>query len=51
MFREIWKDMVAAKQILKSIRERTVYKFKWGTTVEGMSCENPDSLVGEVVVL
>ena len=26
-------------------------KFKWGTTVEGMSCENPDSLVGEGVDL
>ena len=53
MFREIWKDMVAGKanDIDRASEKEQYIKFKWGTTVEGMSCENPDSLVGEGVDL
>jgi hypothetical protein len=53
MFREVWRDMVIGKSndIDRASEKEQYIKFKWGTTVEGMSCENPDSLVGEGVDL
>jgi len=49
MFREIWKDMVVGHENdVASASEKEQYiKFKWGSVVEGMSADNPSSLVGE----
>ena len=49
MFREIWKLMVIGhpEDIERASEKERIIKFKWGTTVEGKSADNPDSLVGE----
>ncbi len=49
IFREIWQRMVVGHpdDIIRSSEKDMYIKFKWGTTVEGMSADNPDSLVGE----
>ena len=49
IFREIWQRMVVGhpNDIIRSSEKDMYIKFKWGTTVEGMSADNPDSLVGE----
>ena len=49
MFREIWKLMVIghANDIIRASEKDRIIKFKWGTTVEAKSADNPDSLVGE----
>ena len=49
MFREIWQRMVIghANDIERASEKERYIKFKWGTTVEGKSADNPDSLVGE----
>ena len=49
MFREIWQKMVVGKanDIIRASEKDRVIKFKWGTTVEAKSADNPDSLVGE----
>ena len=49
IFREIWKNMVLGKEddVEKSSEKDMYIRFKWGTTVEGMSADNPSSLVGE----
>ena len=49
IFREIWRTMVIGHQEdIERASEREMYiKFKWGTVVEGMSADRPDSLVGE----
>ena len=49
MFREIWKLMVIghANDIIRASEKDRFIKFKWGTTVEAKSADNPDSLVGE----
>ena len=49
MFREIWKLMVVGRSndIIKASEKERYIKFKWGTTVEAKSADNPDSLVGE----
>ena len=49
MFREIWQLMVVghANDIIKASEKERYIKFKWGTTVEAKSADNPDSLVGE----
>lgn len=49
MFREIWQLMVVghSNDIVKASEKERYIKFKWGTTVEAKSADNPDSLVGE----
>ena len=49
MFREIWQKMVIGKSndILRASEKERFIKFKWGSTVEAKSADNPDSLVGE----
>ena len=49
MFREVWKLMVIGHQndIVRASEKERIIKFKWGTTVEAKSADNPDSLVGE----
>jgi len=49
IFREIWQRMVIGHgdDIERASEKDMLIKFKWGTTVEGMSADNPDSLVGE----
>ena len=49
MFREIWQKMVVGKanDIVRASEKERFIKFKWGTTVEAKSADNPDSLVGE----
>jgi len=49
IFREIWKNMVVGKEDdVEKCSEKDMYiRFRWGTTVEGMSADNPSSLVGE----
>ena len=49
MFREVWQKMVIGRQndIIRASEKDRVIKFKWGTTVEAKSADNPDSLVGE----
>ncbi len=49
MFREIWQLMVIghANDIIRASEKERFIKFKWGTTVEAKSADNPDSLVGE----
>ena len=49
MFREIWQLMVVghANDIVRASEKERFIKFKWGTTVEAKSADNPDSLVGE----
>ena len=49
MFREIWKLMVIghSNDIVRASEKDRIIKFKWGTTVEAKSADNPDSLVGE----
>ena len=49
MFREVWKNMVVgrANDIERASEKERFIKFKWGTTVEAKSADNPDSLVGE----
>jgi len=49
MFREIWQLMVIghSNDIVRASEKDRFIKFKWGTTVEAKSADNPDSLVGE----
>ena len=49
IFREIWKNMVVGREDdVEKCSEKDMYiRFRWGTTVEGMSADNPSSLVGE----
>ena len=49
MFREVWQKMVVgrANDIERASEKERFIKFKWGTTIEGKSADNPDSLVGE----
>ena len=49
MFREVWQKMVIghANDIIRASEKERIIKFKWGTTVEAKSADNPDSLVGE----
>ena len=49
MFREVWQKMVVGHQndIVRASEKDRYIKFKWGTTVEAKSADNPDSLVGE----
>ena len=49
MFREIWQKMVIghANDIDRASEKDRHIRFKWGTTVEAKSADNPDSLVGE----
>ena len=49
MFREVWQKMVVgrANDIERASEKERYIKFKWGTTVEAKSADNPDSLVGE----
>tara|TARA_R110000803_G_scaffold39530_6_gene85306 strand:- start:6770 stop:8083 length:1314 start_codon:yes stop_codon:yes gene_type:complete len=53
IFREIWQRMVIghSEDIDKASEKDMYIRFKWGTIVEGMSADNPDSLVGEGVDL
>ena len=49
MFREVWQKMVIGRSndIERASEKDRFIKFKWGTTVEAKSADNPDSLVGE----
>jgi len=49
MFREVWQKMVIghANDIERASEKERYIKFKWGTTIEAKSADNPDSLVGE----
>ena len=49
MFREVWQKMVIGRSndIERASEKERFIKFKWGTTVEAKSADNPDSLVGE----
>jgi hypothetical protein len=49
MFREVWEKMVKGRpqDIIRASEKERYIKFKWGTTVEAKSADNPDSLVGE----
>ncbi len=49
MFREVWQKMVIGHSgdIVRASEKDRYIKFKWGTTVEAKSADNPDSLVGE----
>ena len=49
IFREIWQRMVVGHgdDIDKASEKDMYIRFKWGTIVEGMSADNPSSLVGE----
>jgi hypothetical protein len=49
MFREVWEKMVKGRSqdIIRAREKERYIKFKWGTTVEAKSADNPDSLVGE----
>ena len=44
MFREVWKNMVVGKSsdIERASEKERFIKFKWGTTVEAKSADNPD---------
>ena len=49
MFREVYKDMVKGhgKDIVAASEKEQYIRFAWGSTVEGMSADNPSSLLGE----
>ena len=49
MFREVWQKMVIghSNDIIRASEKERIIKFKWNTTVEAKSADNPDSLVGE----
>ena len=49
MFREVWQRMVVghSNDIIRASEKERIIKFKWNTTVEAKSADNPDSLVGE----
>ena len=49
MFREVWQRMVIghSNDIIRASEKERIIKFKWNTTVEAKSADNPDSLVGE----
>jgi len=49
IFREIWQRMVIGHpdDVDKASEKDMFIRFKWGTTVEAKSADNPDSLVGE----
>ena len=49
MFREVWQKMVVgrANDIERASEKERFIKIKWGTTIEGKSPDNPDSLGGE----
>ena len=49
IFREVWQRMVIGhgEDVDKASEKDMYIRFKWGTTVEGMSADNADSLVGE----
>ena len=49
MFREVWQKMVVghSNDIIRASEKERIIKFKWNTTVEAKSADNPDSLVGE----
>lgn len=48
MFREVYKDMVKGhgKDIVAASEKEQYIRFAWGSTVEGMSADNPSSLLG-----
>jgi len=49
MFREVWQKMVVghSNDIIRASEKERIIKFKWNTTVEAKSADNPDSLGGE----
>ena len=49
IFREVWKRMVIGhgEDIERASEKDMFIHFKWGTSVEAMSADNPSSLVGE----
>ncbi|HCI71782.1 MAG TPA: hypothetical protein DHV30_14795, partial [Balneola sp.] len=49
MFREVFKNMVKGnkKDIVAASEKEQYIRFAWGSTVEGMSADNPSSLLGE----
>ena len=49
MFREVYKNMVKGnkKDIVAASEKEQYIRFAWGSTVEGMSADNPSSLLGE----
>ena len=49
LFDEIWRTMVLPNKndIVKCSEKDQYVRFKWGSTIEGLSADNPDSLVGD----
>jgi len=49
LFDNIWQTMVLPNKndVIKSSEKDQYVKFRWGSTIEGLSADNPDSLVGD----
>tara|TARA_Y100000310_G_scaffold249906_1_gene256060 strand:+ start:195 stop:1331 length:1137 start_codon:yes stop_codon:yes gene_type:complete len=49
LFDNIWQIMVLPNKndVVKSSEKDQFIKFRWGSTIEGLSADNPDSLVGD----
>ena len=49
LFDEIWRTMVIPNKssVVKSSEKDQYVRFKWGSSIEGLSADNPDSLVGD----
>ena len=49
LFEEIWRTMVMPNKsaVVKSSEKDQYVLFKWNSSIEGLSADNPDSLVGD----
>ena len=49
LFDEVWRTMVIPNKndVVKASEKDQYVRFKWGSTIEGLSADNPDSLVGD----
>ena len=49
LFDEIWRTMVVPNKndVVKASEKDQYVRFKWGSSIEGLSADNPDSLVGD----
>lgn len=49
LFDEIWRTMVIPnkKDVAKASEKDQYVRFTWNSTIEGLSADNPDSLVGD----
>ena len=49
LFDNVWQTMVLPNKndVVKSSEKDQYVRFRWGSTIEGLSADNPDSLVGD----